>query len=52
MGIPTVCVRVLVCYVVQLAQGAGLDKAGFTATLEATFVPDGIDGTVGSGYGL
>ena len=52
MGIPTVPIRALVCYIVQLAQVAVLDKVGFTATLEATFVPDGMDGTVGCGCGL
>ena len=47
IGIPTVCMRALVCYIVQLAQGAVFDKVGFTATLEATFVPDDTDGTIG-----
>ena len=52
MGIPTVCIRALLCYVIWFAQGAVLDKVGYTATLEAAFVPDGIDETVGSGCAL
>ena len=40
------------CCVVWLAQGTVFDKVGFTATLEVTFVHDGIDGTVGCGCGL
>ena len=45
-------IRTLVCCVVQSAQGAVFDKMVFIATLEATFVPDCIYGTIGLGYCL
>ena len=52
MGIPTIHIRALLGYIVWFTQGAVLDKVDFTATLEAALVPDGIDGTIGSGCGL
>ena len=45
-------IKAPVCCVVWLAQGTVPDRMVFTATLEATFVPDGICGTIGLGYGL
>ena len=47
-----VCVRILGHYCGQLAKGPVLDKVVITAALQATFVLDGIDGTVGCGHGL